>query len=179
MSYVKRRFFLREKEKKHLLKKFSEEFGVDAEQMFGVKPLIEVAETPEIKIFIVNGKPLLMSTVTGDLIPTLMFNDLIRLLPKVIVDMGAIPHICNGADVMAPGIVKVDGKFEEGDFVIVLDEKHGKAIAIVKALLGSKDIKDLKRGKIFKNLHYVGDSIWRIMKEILGGERVKTRKEQI
>ena len=167
MGYVKRRFFLRGRERKSLLKKFSEDFNFNVEQIFGTKPLVEVAETPKNKIFIINGKPLLMSTADGDLIPTLIFNDLIQCLPKIIVDMGAVPHICNGADVMAPGVVRIDGEFKEGDLAVVLDERHGKAIAIVKALLDSEAVRDLKRGKIFKNLHYVGDSIWKIMKEIL------------
>ncbi|MCD6469412.1 DUF1947 domain-containing protein [Candidatus Bathyarchaeota archaeon] len=166
MSHVKRRFSLRGKERKKLLRSFSKIFNVDAEQIFGAKPSIEVAETSEIKIFIINGKPLLMSTIDGELVPTLMFNGLIQLLPKITVDMGAVPHICNGADVMAPGIVKIDGEFKKGDLAIILDERHGKAIAIVRALLDSEIAKSLKRGKVFKNLHYVGDSIWRVMKEI-------------
>ncbi|UCE81651.1 MAG: RNA-binding protein, partial [Deltaproteobacteria bacterium] len=31
-------------------------------------------------------------------------------LPKVVVDMGAVSHIANGADVMAPGIYDLDKK---------------------------------------------------------------------
>lgn len=168
MKHIKRRVFLRERERKRFLKRFSEHFGVDAKHLFGAKPLIEIAEISEIvKIFIINDKPLLIGTVHGELIPTLIFNDLIQLLPKVIVDMGAVPHICNGADVMAPGIVKINGELKRGDLAVVLDERYGKAIAIVKALLGSEEAKGLRYGKIFKNLHYIGDLIWKIIKEIL------------
>ncbi|MBS7634630.1 DUF1947 domain-containing protein [Candidatus Bathyarchaeota archaeon] len=158
MGSVKRRFFLKEKDAKNLLKEISEIFGAG---LFGVgaKPKVEVAEIPPGEIFIINDKPALIRC-DGVLMPALTFEDLISILPKVIVDMGAIPHICNGADIMAPGIVRVEGKFKEGSFTAVLDEKHGKAIAVAKALLGSEEIKRLKHGKALKNLHYVGDAFW-------------------
>ena len=48
--------------------------------------------------------------------------------------MGAIPYICKGADVMAPGIKEIPLNFNEGDIVVVRDIKHRKALAIGKAL---------------------------------------------
>lgn len=174
MSAIKRRFPLKESERKRLLRKLLEKFGFDVGRIFGDRPQIEVIETVGGDgVFIMNGRPLLIK-VGEDIIPTLMFDDLISHLPKVIVDMGAVPHVCNGADIMAPGIVRIDGEFREGDYAAVLDERHCKAIAIVKALLNSENAKSLKHGKIFKNLHYVGDIYWKIMREISGDERVKT-----
>lgn len=166
MSAIKHRFPLRESEGKRLLRNLLEKFGFEVGRVLGDKPKIEVIETiRDDEIFVVNGKPLLVR-VGGDIIPTLIFDGLISSLPKVVVDMGAIPHICNGADIMAPGIVRIEGEFKEGDYAVVLDEKHGKAIAIVKALLNSESAKSLKHGRIFKNLHYVGDTYWRIIREI-------------
>ncbi|MBS7648319.1 MAG: DUF1947 domain-containing protein [Candidatus Bathyarchaeia archaeon] len=173
MNKIKRQYPLKESEKKALFKRLFEKFNKSPERTFGVKPKIEVVEFHERKVFIVNGKPLLIE-VKDDLIPTLLCEDLVQQLSKVIVDMGAIPHICNGADIMAPGIVKIEGEFEEGDLVAVLDEKHGKTIAIAKALLNSRDARKLRHGKIFENIHHVGDQVWRISREILGNERVKT-----
>jgi PUA-domain protein len=80
-------------------------------------------------------------------------------LPRVIVDMGAIPYVCNGADVMAPGITDMDA-FMAGDIVVVRDITHGKALAIGRALKNSSDIEAVKKGKVVENLHYVGDSLW-------------------
>jgi predicted RNA-binding protein (TIGR00451 family) len=37
--------------------------------------------------------------------------------------MGAVPHICNGADIMAPGIVKVEREFQARAMAVVVDEK--------------------------------------------------------
>jgi len=170
MSIIKRRYFLRESERKDLFKNFTEKFGVSPEQFFGVKPKIEVVFTNKGKIFIIDRRPVLMD-LEGELIPTLIFEEILQKLPKVIVDMGAIPHICNGADIMAPGIVRIEGEFKEGALALILDEKHGKAIAVVKALLSSENIKALKRGKVFENLHYVGDLAWRVVKEETHGKR--------
>ena len=80
-------------------------------------------------------------------------------LPKVVVDMGAIRFVCNGADVMAPGITEM-GAFGVGDIVVIRDVTHGKALAIGVANRSSADIEMSKKGKVIKNLHYVGDKLW-------------------
>jgi PUA-domain protein len=81
-------------------------------------------------------------------------------LPKVVVDMGAVPYVCNGADVMAPGIKDMD-PFDAGDLVVVRDVAHGKALAVGKALKSSSDIEKNRKGRAIENLHYVGDSLWK------------------
>ena len=80
-------------------------------------------------------------------------------LPKVVVDMGAIRFVCNGADVMAPGITDM-GAFGVGAIVVIRDVTHGKALAIGVAKKSSVDIEISKKGKVIKNLHYVGDKLW-------------------
>ena len=80
-------------------------------------------------------------------------------LPKVVVDMGAIRFVCNGADVMAPGIAEM-GDFKEGDLVVIRDVNHGKALAIGVANKSSADIEASKKGKVIRNIHFVGDKLW-------------------
>lgn len=96
----------------------------------------------------------------GTLFPTLNNHNL-RELPFVSVDMGAIPYVCNGADVMAPGIKVVQGDFEEGELVVVRDIEYGKALAIGASLASSSEIRVMKKGKAIRNIHYVGDKIWK------------------
>jgi PUA domain protein len=74
--------------------------------------------------------------------------------------MGAVPYVCNGADVMAPGIKDMD-QFDAGDLVVVRDVAHGKALAVGKALKSSSDIEKNRKGRAIENLHYVGDSLWK------------------
>ena len=93
-----------------------------------------------------------------DLYPYLAGNHVDR-LPKVVVDMGAIPYVCNGADIMAPGITEMD-PFAAGDLVVVRDVTHGKALAIGRALKSASEIEVAKKGRVVENLHYVGDRLW-------------------
>ena len=154
---------MKEKESKTFLHDASNIFHSDLEQLLGKKMRIEINETENAEIFFFNGKPLVARS-NGDLFPTLSFQELFSVFPKIVVDMGAVPYVCKGADVMAPGIVSVKGDFEENDIVIVIDERHSKPLAVGLALLGSENIKTVKGGKIVKNLHYVGDKLWDALK---------------
>ena len=65
---------------------------------------------------------------------------------------------------MAPGIVRIEGNFTIGDMVLVVDVKHGKALAIGEALMNSDTVKDTKKGPIVKTIHYVSDKLWNYIK---------------
>ncbi len=120
---------------------------------------VEEAETEDsARIYLLDDEILLFA-VEGIIYPTLRCK-CVDSLPAVVVDMGAIPFVCKGADVMAPGITDIKTPFEEGALVVVRDVKHGKALAIGKALRGSAAILAEKKGKVIHNLHYVGDRIW-------------------
>ncbi|MFQ6064184.1 MAG: DUF1947 domain-containing protein [Candidatus Bathyarchaeia archaeon] len=160
-----KRHFLKEKEIERILKELSHKLNVEMEQLLGPKPPIELAEMQFTEIFISNGKPIL-ARLDNTLFPTLAFDKILPHLPKVIVDMGAVPHICNGADVMAPGIVRIEGDFKENDILLITDERHEKPLAIAIALFGSQHMRKLTQGKAVKNIHYVGDKLWNLLKKI-------------
>ncbi len=104
-------------------------------------------------------KEAILARKKGILFPTLI-NSAIDDLPSALVDMGAIPYVCNGADVMAPGIMGIEGGFEKDGLLVIRDVKHRKALGIGAALYTSEEMKGLKKGKAILNLHYVGDKIW-------------------
>lgn len=162
MSKISKRHFLRGKEVRKLIIKIEKAMGVSAE-IFEKNPKVEVAEFDETKLFIFDSKPL-VALRKDVLFPTLIFEEAMKVLPKVIVDMGAVPHVCNGADVMAPGITELEGNFPEGNLVAILDEKNRRAIAIGLALQSSKEIAKASRGRVVKNVHFVGDKLWRLIK---------------
>jgi PUA domain protein len=164
MPQTFRRHYLKEKEATQLLLKISHKLKTNPKQLFGTKIHVESAETLAGKIFLINGKPLLASH-KDTLLPTLIFDEALRRLPKIVVNMGAVPYICNGADVMAPGVVQIEGKFQADEFVLVIDERHRKPLAIGKALFNSEAMRNLKHGRIAKNIHYVGDKLWRLIKQ--------------
>lgn len=159
-----RRYFLKAKETKSILSEASEKLKVDLKQIFKGKTDMELVETHFADILCINGKPLLVR-IEEKILPTLLFNDIFALMARVVVDMGAVPHICNGADVMAPGIVRLEGEFKKGDFVFVADEKHGKTIAIGEAACDEECAKKATQGVVVKNLHFVGDKIWNFIKK--------------
>ena len=76
------------------------------------------------------------------------------------VDMGAVPFLRNGANVMAAGINGTDEIIVSGDLVWVRDEIHQRPLAIGEALLDGAAMVATTRGKAVKTLHYIGDSIW-------------------
>jgi len=166
MSKTIKRHFLREKDTEDILQELSHKLNVDAEQLLGSEPRIELAETQSSKILIVNGAPIL-ARLNNVLSPTLFFKKILPFLPMIIVDMGAIPHICNGADLMAPGIVQIHGNFNENDFLLIVDERHEKPLAIGIALFDAQHTRKQKRGKVVKNIHYVGDKLWNSLKKML------------
>ena len=79
---------------------------------------------------------------------------------SIYVDKGAIPYIIKGADIMRPGIRKIDENIEKGELILVKDETHGKILAIGFAELTSEDIKMQEKGKSVKIYHYVSDTYY-------------------
>jgi len=79
---------------------------------------------------------------------------------KIVIDMGAVPFISKGADVMRPGIKEIDPLIEKDGPVIVVDERHGKPIAVGIAMYSFTEMNSMKEGKVIKNIHFIGDKIW-------------------
>ncbi len=165
MSKTIKRHFLREKETERILQELAHKLNVDTEQLLGSEPSIELAEIQSTEIFIADGKPIL-ARLHNTLSPTLLFKEILPLLPKIIVDMGAIPYICSGADLMAPGIVQIHGDFNEDDILLIADERYEKPLALGIALFDLQYMRKLKRGKVVKNIHYVGDKLWNLLKKM-------------
>ena len=163
MSALSKRHVLKEKEAKQLIFNISQKIPVNFEQFFGLKPRIELFKVPAVEIFLFNEKPVL-AKAEGILFPTLIFIEVFKYLAKVVVDMGAVSHVCNGADILAPGVVLIQGSFRKDDFILVVDERYNKPLAVGLALNTSEDFKMIKKGKIVKNIHYVGDKIWKLIK---------------
>jgi Predicted RNA-binding protein (contains PUA domain) len=71
-------------------------------------------------------------------------------LKKVVVDMGAVKFVANGADVMRPGIVSFDENLAKDEIVLIVDERFGKSLAIGLALLSASELKATDKGKAIK-----------------------------
>ena len=165
MSDKHRRYFLKAREANVLLDGVSKRLKVDLRQVVKARVNVEVVEAGFAEIYLINGKPVLAKTEEG-VFPTLVFSEFLASAPKIVVDMGAIPHVCNGANVMAPGIRSVEGEFVRGDFVVVVDERHGKPVALGEIMYDADEAKRAKQGIIVKNVHFVSDRTWNFIKKL-------------
>ncbi len=147
---------LSNKDKRHLIS-----YGIDVKK----SDMVSEAIIGNKRLLMINKR---LSYIINDMyIPTL-FNEEVNKLPSVYVDMGAIRFITNGADVMRPGIVKLN-EFKANDIVVIRDEKHSKPLAIGKALYDSNVIEKMEKGKVIDVIHWVGDDIWEEGKSIGNG----------
>ncbi len=142
--------------KRKMAKKLVEELS----SVFGeiIAERVESAELEGVTVYLLDD--VVEFVRDGDTLYPYLGGNHVDELPNVIVDMGAIPYVCNGADIMAPGITEME-PFEVGDLVVMRDVTHGKALAIGKALKSSSDIEASRKGKVIENLHYVGDGLWK------------------
>lgn len=156
---VKSRVQLRKSAKNKLFKSLRSTFGDVIDSISECK--FDSAMADDFKIIIVDGKVLFFQmgevsfpTVRGVLELGLDCN-------VVTVDAGAVKFVVNGADIMCPGIVKVDDGLNEGDLVIIVEETHGKPLAIGRALVPATEMVG-RSGKAIKSIHYVGDELWNL-----------------
>ncbi len=159
---VKKHRFLSKSEIKDLIKKLVS---------LGIQPQISLSDRIEElelengdKIFLVNSTPL-FCMVDDILIPTL-FNKIRFDLPFIVIDDGAVPHVLNGADVMAPGIISFPSNLTEKSIVLIKSLK-GESIAIGTVL--EEPYKKLAehKGKVIKNLHYKNDKIYKLCVDLI------------
>jgi PUA-domain protein len=149
---------LRSKEVEKVLREFKEKFG---EEVYGRR--FESVDLNGGTVYVVDGTPLILR-VEGTLLPTLINIEVLNRLPRVVVDMGAVKHICNGADVMMPGVREASLPLEMGVPVTIMDEKYRKHIAVGVTLTALKALGG--KGKVVRNLHYVGDKVWKWIKAL-------------
>jgi PUA-domain protein len=157
--YLPAKRHLKDKEVKQILREFIQRYPTSEPFLRSVN---DVEEQPVGKglVFFLNGQPLLLRVQSG-LCPSLKFDGVIRFLPKVVVDMGAVAHIANGAHIMRPGIKEIPNDFSKGGLLLIVDEKFGKNIALGTADIDSNAMKSVNKGKVIANIHYVGDDFWK------------------
>ena len=126
----------------------------------------ELAHAEEAQVLLVDRTPVLL-LAGGEPIPAITGLEKFSIdLPKVTVDVGAVPYIAKGAHVMVPGIVSLSRDFKEGAGVAVAEEKLGSIIAVGIALMSSDEIKLSSKGRAIKNIHHVGDKLWKLYSKL-------------
>lgn len=168
-----RRFHLRAREIRELLLRIDERLRSGLEAVVGDElNSVEAYESDDVTLYLFNERPLLFKSQNQPR-PLLSFEELVNAMPRIIVDMGAVPKICNGADVMAPGVRGIQGSFKSKELVAIADERFLKTVAVAEAIFASEEVGGMKSGRIARNLHYVGDRVWKTAKSF-----EKPRKSQ-
>ncbi len=172
MSAKPKRYFISSKESREIVSSVLKRHPELAPLFPKLKVSLEAVEYetgkgPE-RVLLYEGRPVLVQKATGEVVP---FVGVARAegvrLKRVVVDQGAVRFILNGADVMGPGIVDVDGDVEEGELVVVVDERYGAPLAIGYALRPASEMKE--RGKSVKNVHHAKDRATDVIRDLLGG----------
>ena len=132
-------------------------------------------ELPKIKnlkvYFIDDNSKLIIGTgitilkINDDYLPFLNQTEILEKFPNVMVDMGAVKFMCNGANVMRPGIKRYT-EFGANDVICVIEESQHKFLAVGRAMTDSSDLEGMSKGEVVKNLHYISDKYWEISKTV-------------
>ena len=149
---------LKDREVKGLLRDFIGRYPGVKEFLVSAKSFDELAVGEEM-VYFVDNLPLILRMTIG-LLPSLKFEKCVDSLPRVVVDMGAVAHVANGADIMRPGITDIPSNFAKGDLLVIVDEKYSKPLALGLAEVESKEMKSMSKGKAIRNVHFVGDELW-------------------
>ncbi|MCH8915897.1 MAG: RNA-binding protein [Thaumarchaeota archaeon] len=117
------------------------------------------------EVQIITGKGIKILKIKNDYLPFLSETETLEKFPNVMVDMGAVKFMCKGANVMRPGIKKFT-EFEKDNLVCVIEESQHKFLAVGKAMISSSELKNMEKGEVIKNLHYISDKFWEVGKTI-------------
>jgi len=133
---------------------------------------IEMPKIKNLKIYeldegarIIVGEGMTALKIGQNYLPFLTDLKILEKFPSVTVDMGAVKFMCNGANVMRPG-VKSFTEFEKGQIVCIVEESQKKILAVGRALVSSGELPGMAKGQVVENMHYISDQYWEIKKSL-------------
>ncbi|MEM0139019.1 MAG: DUF1947 domain-containing protein [Ferroplasma sp.] len=127
-----------------------QKFNIDGSVMDN----IEVETVKKSEIYYFSTKPIFYKGI-----PTLYLINYLKIKNhNITVDDGAVPHLTNGSNLFAPGIVDIDPDIGDGDMVFIKNQK-GVFIAIGIANPDIQNIVKNKKGEAVKIIHHLNDNI--------------------
>ncbi|MHA1216355.1 MAG: PUA domain-containing protein, partial [Candidatus Thorarchaeota archaeon] len=150
---IKNRHLLKKKQQRIEIEKIESVIGTTVSLPDGARLEAGILDDGS-RVMLLNGEILFFER-DGRMLPTLraVLAGYVS-VPRVTVDMGAVRFVVNGADVMRPGVTAVDDGIEEGSVVAVVDERHGKPLAIGVAIFDSEAMRQAKSGKVVLSRHH-------------------------
>jgi len=164
---ISSRHSLSKRDRRDFTERVARELGAKFREAVEGSRNVEVAKIADDEVraaYYLDGMLAVLEHTEHGLIPSLFYIYRTGVAPEfaeVHVDSGAVARILGGADVMVPGITRVEGEVKPGSKVLVKDEK-GRPIAVGVSLVSNSDVGPSKKGKAVVNLHYVGDDYWKL-----------------
>ncbi len=156
---IKKRHLLKKREQRDELERIESDLGSSIG--LDAKARLEGGILDDGSRILLSDNEILFFEYEGRNFPTLRaILDGIITIPTVTIDMGAVKFVVNGADIMRPGITKVDDDVKANGIVAVVDERHGKPLAVGISQLSASDLRTATSGKVVKSIHHVNDDLW-------------------
>jgi PUA domain protein len=155
---IRKRKRIRSKEAKAYSEEIERALGVI---IFTGEDAVDLAESSEYNVLFVNGEIL---ALVYEGMTFLTVRGLLKHRPRnkfVTVDMGAVPYVTNGADIMMPGIVDADPSIQTGEMVWIRDVKNMVPLAIGVTSVSGEEMRKGGTGKVIRTVHNVGDKLWK------------------
>jgi len=112
--------------------------------------------------FVLVNNSVMFFYYDGKIAPTLKLLQQNNYLKKITVDMGAVKFVIKGADIMRPGITEIEDSIKKEEIISIIDANNKKPLAIGIALFSAEELKQMSSGRVIKNIHFVGDDIWKM-----------------
>ena len=132
----------------------------------------ELPKIKNLKVYFIDqnsqlivGSGITILKIDDQYLPFLNQTQVLEKFPNVMVDMGAVKFMCNGANVMRPGIKRYT-EFGANDIICVIEESQHKFLAVGRAMTDSSALEGMSKGEVVKNLHYISDKYWEISKTV-------------
>jgi PUA domain protein len=157
---IKKRHLLKKREQKDEISRIENEIGSPIERLDAKTQLEGGVLDDGSRILLLDGE-IIFFEHGGRMFPALraLLDGLID-VPKITVDMGAVRFVVNGADIMRPGITEIDDRVKEDGIVVVVDENHGKPLAVGVSKMAAEELRAASGGKVIKSIHHINDDLW-------------------
>ncbi|KAK3700969.1 translation machinery-associated protein 20 [Vermiconidia calcicola] len=145
------------------------------------KEQLDLLKIPDrVNLYCLHSTPLFWQHMDDPIIPHLQ---LVHKYPwcfsRVRIDRGGVRFVLSGATLMVPGLTSPGGRLpgdedagevydnggkdlEAGEVVVVDAEGKENACMVGVLKMGSKEMKEKKKGIAIENHHYVGDGLWKL-----------------
>jgi len=157
---IRKRHLMKKKAQKILLEQLEKELDTEITNLDDSSRFEEGILDDGSRIILLDGE-ILFFEEEKIMIPSLraLLAGIVK-IPKITVDMGAVKFVVNGADIMRPGVTNIDATIKQGSVVAIVDETHGKPLAVGIAKMDAHEMQESSGGKVVMSRHHVGDALW-------------------